>query len=1391
MQGSVTMRRTFLSLRFQCSAIKLVLALGLLHASAAGAVSYLNIIQTPAVLSSKGIAPNLMVLLDNSGSMQWEFLGTNGAISNYDYGYPPGSTQVYGASNYGNSFPSFSATDANAAQYRSNYVNPNYYDPSVTYVPWACAGPYPESPTDSASLYTASAYYNTTAICHWDSTVNLWVMPNANVNQVMLNPTLSGAWRAVNVWNDSGTNTNNVTNNGFTNSTSTKFVNGSKSTTKSGFWPATYFNYFGPQPGTSTDYATIGNYQYVQICPPTSSPTVNSSGVSSAATVSVNGTSMPICAQPPALPVSPLPQRTYLDSNGNYVHVPASGGSNTQNIVRSYAAEMQNFANWYQYYRSHGLLARAGIGQAFMQLRPGFRVDFGLLNSLKNGPSNWTSTTTGTFDQVSQRTAFLSNLYGSQIPQNNTPSRLAVYNVGSWLQGAPSSSAPWGPSAQEQSALSALGITTGNMPSALSCRQNYLVFVTDGAWNDTYNQTPVTANADSTAGTTVTGPNNQSYTYTPGAPYNNYDNTTNSPYSLANVAMYFWVKDLQPTMTNSVPSNSDDPGFWQHMDTFAVGLGTRGNLSVSGDWAGLQAGTTKWDTASCWTGSGCSGQEPQQIDDLWHAGVNGHGGYVSASKASDVQSALNGTLVSIVNRTQASSSVGLNTQQGGQFQTSTQVFYASYHPTSWWGELTANGLYRDSSGYLQVASAANWDASCVLTGGSCPAMGTTTGGTPPTITVQSPSSRSILTWNPSAASGGGIAFEFANLPAAVQTQINTNVVSYLRGDRSNEASQTNGTLRTRTSVLGDLVNSSPRWVGPPAQNYPTAWTDKLYPASTQPETAYSTWQTSMALREHVVYIGGNDGLLHGFRAGSNDASGNFVTATNDGQEVLAYMPSSIFGTISNYASQNYSHQFYVDATPASGDVFYGSNWHTWLAGGQGAGGQSLYVLDVTNPSTFSESNASSLVRQEINLGNIDMLCGGSAGSGTCSNDLGYTFGAPLIRRMHNGKWAVIFGNGYNSVNGHGMVFIGVVDPTTGALSLKKFDTGAGPAQDPTGSSRANGIAYVAAADLDGDHIVDYLYATDLFGNVWRIDVTGSTSSSWAVSSYGNGSATPLYSAKDSSGVAQSITTIPLVMSVPQTSGANRLLVSFGTGKMLEAADQFPKTQVQAMYGIWDWDMTAWNAKNSIQYATLAAPQPILTQSNLQVQTIGGPYDSSGNTYTSTSTGTAYRTLTSNPVCWKGASGISGCSSYAQYGWYVNLMDSSNTPGEMVIYNPIFSLGVIQVNTTIPSNVTGLTCTNQSISGWTLAMNPATGGAFTQSFYANDQHQFVLLNSLPVMGVALGASGSPSIVSDNGKYYDIQQSQNPNGNTSPGGPPPWLINPPGTGGGGRLTWIQLR
>jgi Tfp pilus tip-associated adhesin PilY1 len=1352
---------------------------------ARAAVNYLNLAQSPATAAAQNIAPNLIYLLDDSGSMQFEYLGTKipsvtgsncSGMSNtsYCYGYPVGNSTPYNGTNYSGiaPFPAlpFSSSDINAAQYRSAALNPVYYNPALTYTPWACAGPYPESSAGPSSSYTVPFTSNAAGIsCHWDSNVNLWLMSDATPNKAYLNPANQGAgWRSLNVWDDGTGSSNNTTNNGYAGgiTTSITAVKGAYTyaTSKSGFWPAVYANYQG---GSNS---SIGSYQFVQICPPTSAPTTNSNGVASNLVVTVNKTSgsnqgtytapSALCNPPPALPTTPAVNTTYLDASGNYVYVDGSG----KQTVRTYAQEMQNFANWYQYYRSHNLMALAGTSQAFMKLPTSFRVNFATLNHNSGTPfysttNNFDTSTGGT----NQRQDFLNKLFQQPVPNSGTPSRQALGNVGNWLAQTPTSSAPWGMTPDEASAPANSGLTY------LSCRQNYTVFVTDGDWNGSG---PSVGNVDGNAGSTITGPNSQSYTYSAVSPYkDSYSNT------LADVAMYYWLNDLQTStgMVNNVPTNGQDPAFWQHMDTFAVGLGVQGTLNYPGDLAALQKGTKSWGdpTASGSTGVG------NRIDDLWHAGIDGHGGYLSASDPVDFGNSLASTLTSIVNATQASSAVSINTQQAGQVKSGTQAYLASYHPSGWWGELAADPLVVDSSGALTIGSTANWNASCVLTGGACPSMGTNAQGVANvSVTVQAPASRTILSWDGSQ----GIPFEWTNLASAQQTSLNGSDglgairLDYLRGGRSNEDAN-GGSLRDRSSVLGDIVNSSPVWVGPPANSFTDTWSDQLYTSATLPENAssaqiYSAFTSAQATRTHVVYVGANDGLLHGFRAGANDNAGNYVSTNNDGMEVLAYMPNATLLQINPYTNQNYNHQFFVDATPGPGDLFYGNQWHTWLAGGLGGGGKAMYVLDITNPTNFSESNASNLVVKELSASSL--VCSNAA---NCNNDMGYVYGTPIIRRMHNGNWAVIWGNGYNSQSGTAAIFIASIDSSTGAWTVYELNTGYAASNDPTGQNRPDGIGYVSSADLDGDHVADYLYAGDLFGNVWRFDVTSNTVSNWKVSKFGGSVAQPLYSSVNASGTPQAITTSIQAVSIPQQSGPPRVLLQYGTGKMLEPGDQTPNPATQTIYGVWDWNMANWNSLSNVQYASLTGTQTV-TRSTLQQQTVTGAYDASGNTYNGT--GTGYRTLSSNPVCWKGGTSCTPSTANSKYGWYLDLP----VTGEEVVFNPTVAFGVFLVNTFIPSSVSNLTCGSQPSSGFTMALDPSTGGAMQGSFFANSAGNFVTINGQVVSGMAQNAVGTPSIVTYGGQPYMVNQTAGGQGKVAP-------INPPGGGVGGRATWVQLR
>ena len=74
-------------------------------------------------------------------------------------------------------------------------------------------------------------------------------------------------------------------------------------------------------------------------------------------------------------------------------------------------------------------------------------------------------------------------------------------------------------------------------------------------------------------------------------------------------------------------------------------------------------------------------------------------------------------------------------------QAGTQLYLASYHPSNWWGELTAQTLLLDPlTDIVSINPVANWKANCVLTGGACPATGQAQA-------AQAPAQRRMLTWD--------------------------------------------------------------------------------------------------------------------------------------------------------------------------------------------------------------------------------------------------------------------------------------------------------------------------------------------------------------------------------------------------------------------------------------------------------------------------------------------------------------------------------------------------------------------------------------------------------------------------------------------------------------------
>lgn len=352
-----------------------------------------------------------------------------------------------------------------------------------------------------------------------------------------------------------------------------------------------------------------------------------------------------------------------------------AGGANRSDCAAAptctYDEEIQNFANWYSYYRSRVLLARAGIGRAFSAQGNTMRVGFAAINQ---GTSTIDGASTGSvISGVRQftgtdRTNFFNNLYGHTIPQAGTPLRTSMQRVGEYFK-RDDDRGPWGETP---------GSSGGTQHA---CRQNYNILMTDGYWSNT--GFSGVGNADNTSGTSITNDSSPAtpptYTYTASPPYSDSFSDT-----LADVAMHYWKNDLRtdmPDMPNIVPTNSADPAFWQHMVTFTVGLGVSGTLDSNdpNTLIDLQSGAQTWPDVDP-----SNQTAPGKIDDLWHAAINSRGEFFSAADPTIFANALSGALTNIIARTGSASAVAANSNS---LITNGRIYQAKFNSGDWTGQL--------------------------------------------------------------------------------------------------------------------------------------------------------------------------------------------------------------------------------------------------------------------------------------------------------------------------------------------------------------------------------------------------------------------------------------------------------------------------------------------------------------------------------------------------------------------------------------------------------------------------------------------------------------------------------------------------------------------------------
>lgn len=408
-----------------------------------------------------------------------------------------------------------------------------------------------------------------------------------------------------------------------------------------------------------------------------------------------------------------------------------------------------------------------------------------------------------------------------------------------------------------------------------------------------------------------------------------------------------------------------------------------------------------------------------------------------------------------------------------KLETGAMTFQAQFYSGSWRGELSAYTV-NSTTGALTPA----WNA-----GSQFPAWAT----------------RNIYV-NNDGTQAGYRRFTYPNLDSTNASALGSQaVVDYLRGDRSNEAPNGLG-LRARQSILGDIVNSQPMYVGAPNGRL-------FYGQEFTGADSFGAYVAANTTRTPVVYVGANDGMLHGFNA-------------NTGVETYAFVPrAAIAAGLADYASPTYSHRYFVDGEITVADAYIGGAWKTILVGTMGRGGKAIYALDVTDPA------------------DVEFLWEKSAAD---IPQLGNSIGKPVIAQVADGDWRVMIGNGPNST-GDGASLI-TVRLSTGAVTTVS-----------TGTAVANGLSAVNAWSTGATDFVDAVYAGDLRGNLWKItNLTG----------------TPvvmnLFQAQYS-GNAQPITAAPLVSKNPANDST---WVFVGTGRYLNVEDLANK-DVQTWYGLID------------------------------------------------------------------------------------------------------------------------------------------------------------------------------------------------------------------------------
>ncbi len=519
---------------------------------------------------------------------------------------------------------------------------------------------------------------------------------------------------------------------------------------------------------------------------------------------------------------------------------------------------------------------------------------------------------------------------------------------------------------------------------------------------------------------------------------------------------------------------------------------------------------------------------------LQNAADLGHGRYYSTSTATDLSERLIDAVEEIIQRNTSFSSATVpstRTAFGDGFYTA--YFLPGGDKGFWRGHLEAYKLspsldVLDASGAIALDPITNefveprnafWDADAtVLAQVGSRSIYTTRSGTRALFTPTDPNNAAQLgvtfaeeSLYPHFIPNPGLIDPAASAP--VDEPLGDAIVNFVHG---HDAFDEDGDLNVgeaREWVFGDVFHSNPVAVGPAM---PFLRNETGY----GPATDSSSFMGRYGLRQRVLYVGANDGMMHAFAAGSfqdpdPNSPGDEYYSAGDGRELFGYIPGFLLPNVKRLPQKNTGKQYFVDGSGSAADVFIdydgdgireGSEWTTALLQPMRQGGEGILALDVTDPNAVSG-----------NHGPYPRLMWELTHSG-----LGETWSRPIITRLkmrastgtgdrcgqNDGdgdcteQWVAIFGAGYKAEGdpnllqynddpnsptytekGRGVYIVRIADGSILAR-LRQIQ----------GDAIFDDMKYAipsepAVIDTDFDGFADVVYVGDLGGQLWKWDLS--------------------------------------------------------------------------------------------------------------------------------------------------------------------------------------------------------------------------------------------------------------------------------------------------------------